>query len=54
MVRTDYPAVLKSVGKAHVLIATLFWFMPFINAMYMGHLSWKLGKVPRMTHHDQK
>ncbi|CAI2385377.1 unnamed protein product [Moneuplotes crassus] len=54
MVKTAYPAMLKSFGKAHILVATFLCFIPLSHSIYLGHFSWKVGKLPRLIHHDQK
>ena len=54
MVKTSYPAMWRYVNKWSIIVYGLFFFVPIQYSFYIGHFSWKRGKVPRMTHNDQK
>ena len=54
MVKTTYPYMWKYVNKWSILMYGLFFFGPLHMSIYLGHLSWKRGKVTRMTYNDQK
>ena len=48
MVKTTYPYMWKYVNKWSVLMYGLLFFIPLHQAMFMGHLHWKRGKVTRL------
>ena len=52
MVKTSYPAMWRYVNKWSIIVYGLFFFVPINYTVYLGHLSWKRGKVPRLTHND--
>lgn len=54
MVKTTYPVQFKYISKWSILMYGLFFFVPLHWTAYMGHLSWKRGKVPRLAYNDQK
>ena len=54
MVKTSYPAMWMYVNKWSVIMYGLFFFVPIQYTIFMGHMSWKRGKPPRLTHNDQK
>ena len=54
MVKTQYPAMWKTFGKAHILALTMFMFIPFNYTLYVGVLNWKRGRLPRLCHNDNK
>ena len=54
MVKTTYPYMWKYVNKWSVLWYGLFFFCPLHYSIYLGHLSWKRGHVPRLQYNDQK
>ena len=54
MVKTSYPAMWRYFNKFSIIFYGLFFFVPLNYNWYIGHFSWKRGKVPRMTHNDQK
>ena len=52
MVKTSYPAMWRYVNKWSIIVYGLFFFVPINFSISLGHLSWKRGKVPRLTHND--
>jgi len=32
----------------------MFFFLTLNGSVYLGHMSWKRGKVPRLAYNDQK
>ena len=54
MVKTTYPFMFKYINKWSVIMYGLFFFIPLHWSTFMGHLSWKRGKVPRLQYNDQK
>lgn len=41
-------------NKYTVILYGLFFFGPIHHSVYVGHFSWKRGKLPRLTHNDMK
>jgi hypothetical protein len=54
MVKTTYPYMWKYCNKWTLLAYGLFWFVPMHWGIYVGHFTWKRGKVPRLAYNDQK
>ena len=54
MVRTEYPTQLRYMNKFTLIMYGMFFFGPMHYAFYQGHFSWKRGKLPRLTHNDQR
>lgn len=41
-------------NKWTVILYGLMFFGPIHHSFYVGHYNWKRGKLPRLTHNDQK
>jgi len=41
-------------NKWTIIFYGLFFFVPLHSSFYVGHFSWKRGKLPRLAHGDQK
>ena len=54
MVKTTYPYLWKYANKWTMLAYGIFFFSPLMMTTYLGHLSWKRGKLPRLCYNDQK
>ena len=54
MVNTSYPIQWRYVNKVAFIAYFLFFWGPLHQAFYIGHYSWKRGKLPRLTHNDMK
>ena len=54
MVKTYYPGQWRYFNKVSVIIVGLFFFGPLHHSFYIGHFSWKRGRLPRLTHNDMK
>ena len=54
MVNTAYPIQLRYMNKWTVTMYGLFFFGPLHHSFFVGHYSWKRGKLPRLTHNDMK
>ena len=54
MVQTTYPVQFKYISKWSILMYGLFFLVCINGSAFLGHLSWKRGKVPRLTYNDQK
>ncbi len=54
MVQTTYPVQFKYISKWSILAYGMFFFLTLNGGVYLGHMSWKRGKVPRLTYNDQK
>ncbi len=44
----------RYINKWSLIVYGLFFFIPIQYSFYIGHFSWKRGKVPRLTHNDSK
>ena len=53
-VKTSYPAMWRYANKFSIIFYGLFFFIPLNYSWYIGMLSWKRGKVPRLTHNDMR
>jgi hypothetical protein len=49
-----YPVQLRYINKFSVILYGLFFLGPIHHSIYVGHFSWKRGKLPRLTHGDMK
>ena len=54
MVNTAYPVQLRYLNKWTVTFYGMLFFGPLHHSFYVGHYSWKRGKLPRLTHNDLK
>ena len=54
MVKTEYPVQLRYINKFSMIAYGMFFFGALHQSWYQGHFSWKLGKLPRLTHNDQR
>jgi hypothetical protein len=54
MVNTAYPTQLRYLNKWTVTCYGLFIFGPLHHSFFVGHFSWKRGKLPRLCHNDMK
>ena len=54
MVRTEYPTQLRYMNKFTLIMYGMFIFGPLHYSYYVGHFSWKRGKLPRLTHNDMR
>ena len=54
MVKTQYPVQLRYINKFSLIAYGMLFFGPMHHSFYVGHFSWKRGKLPRMTHNDMK
>jgi len=41
-------------NKWTIILYGLFFFGPIHHSFYVGHFSWKRGKLPRLSHMDMK
>ena len=54
MVQTMYPVQFRYINKFSVIMFGLAFLGPIHHSIYVGHYTWKRGKLPRLTHGDQK
>mmetsp|Transcript_1523 Transcript_1523/g.1019 ORF Transcript_1523/g.1019 Transcript_1523/m.1019 type:complete len:80 (-) Transcript_1523:219-458(-) len=54
MVKTYYPGQWRYFNKVSLIMVGMFFFGPLHHSFYIGHYSWKKGKLPRLTHNDMK
>ena len=54
MVQTVYPDHFKYLSKWTILGYAVFFFVPIQSCFFMGHITWKRGKLPRLAYNDQK
>jgi len=54
MVQTMYPVQFRYINKFSVIMYGLFFLGPLHHSIYIGHYSWKRGKLPRLSHGDMK
>ncbi len=54
MVQTTYPVMWKYVNKWSMLAYGLIFLCNMNGMVFLGHLTWKRGKVPRLAYNDQK
>lgn len=54
MVQTTYPVQFKYISKWSMMYYGLFFLCCVHGSHFLGHLSWKRGKVPRLSYNDQK
>ena len=44
----------RYVNKVSFIGYGMVWFMPLHQSCFLGHYSWKKGKLPRISHNDVK
>ena len=49
-----YPVQIRYINKFSFILYGFFFWMPLHNTVYVGHFSWKRGKLPRLCHGDMK
>ena len=54
MVNTVYPTQIKYMNKWIMLTAGLCAWIPLMVSNFQAGSTWKRGKIPRLTHNDQK
>jgi hypothetical protein len=54
MVQTQYPVMFRYANKWTIILYGLVFFGPLHHSFYVGHFSWKRGKLPRLGHADMK
>jgi len=54
MVKTEYPVQMRYINKFSLIAYGLFFFGCLSMSWYQAHFSWKLGKLPRLSHNDMK
>ncbi len=44
--------MIKSFNKASLFLAAIFCWVPLGPSLFVAHMNWKRGKVPRLMHYD--
>ena len=54
MVQTQYPVMWRYANKWTMMAYAFVFLGPIHHSIFVGHFSWKTGRLPRLTHGDTK